>query len=476
VVNRYEPFPTVHLPEPIRTMVEDGADAIGCDAAYIALPTLAALASAIGNTRRLRLKRTWHEPAILWAAVVGESGTAKSPAMALALQWTKARQDEAVRTHKAAMSDYQHAEQLHAVRHKAWLQRAGHATEPGPDGPPEAPLRPTCERTWTDDATTEALVALLSENPRGLLLATDELSGWFQRMDRYTGGKGGDAAKWLEMFGGRSVVVDRKGSGFVHVPRAAVSVVGSIQPAILQRSVGDTNRENGLLARLLLAHPPRRAREWTDRDLDERTVEAVGAVYARLYGLAMDTNHDGQHNPRTVILTPEARRRFVAFYNAHNAEQVALDGDEAAAWSKLEGYAARFALILHLTRWAAGEPIDPDAVDEPSMEAGIALVEWFGREALRVYGRFSEAEGERAYRELIELIERKGGAITVRELLMARRSRYAKAEDATDALDGLIHDGLGEWERVEQGPDGGRPTKRFRLHAGADTKPPIRGR
>lgn len=128
-------------------------------------------------------------------------------------------------------------------------------------------------------------------------------------------------------------------------------------------------------------------------------------------------------------------------------------------------------MVIHLTRWAAGEPIDPDTVDEASMNAGIALVEWFGREALRVYARFDEAEGDRRHRELIESIERNGGEMTVRELQTRKRSAYTKAEDAQDALDGLVHDRLGEWERIRPGPEGGRPLKRFRLLA-HNTKPP----
>jgi hypothetical protein len=54
---QYEPFPTDALPSPVRGFVEAGAEAIGCDAAYLALPMLTALASAIGASRRLVLKR-----------------------------------------------------------------------------------------------------------------------------------------------------------------------------------------------------------------------------------------------------------------------------------------------------------------------------------------------------------------------------------------------------------------------------------
>ena len=46
------------------------------------------------------------------------------------------------------------------------------------------------------------------------------------------------------------------------------------------------------------------------------------------------------------------------------------------------------------------------------MTSGIALSDWFGGEAKRVYGLFSESSHDRDQRELVELIEKKGGRIT----------------------------------------------------------------
>ncbi|MEO1511903.1 MAG: DUF3987 domain-containing protein, partial [Planctomycetota bacterium] len=100
---RFEPFPADAIPEPIRSYITEGARAIGCDACYLALPVLAGLASAIGNTRRLAIKRSWSEPPILWCAIVGESGTAKSPAMELALRPVRSRQHRAMKEHSEAV-------------------------------------------------------------------------------------------------------------------------------------------------------------------------------------------------------------------------------------------------------------------------------------------------------------------------------------------------------------------------------------
>ena len=74
------------LPKVVADFIHEGAAALGCDGVYIALPLLAVLASAVGNSRCIRLKRTWCEPAMIWAVVVGESGTLKSPAHDLAMK------------------------------------------------------------------------------------------------------------------------------------------------------------------------------------------------------------------------------------------------------------------------------------------------------------------------------------------------------------------------------------------------------
>ena len=116
-------------------------------------------------------------------------------------------------------------------------------------------------RNVVQDTTVEALVPLLMDNPRGLLLARDELNGWFGSFDRYASGKGGaDEAHWLSMHSGNSFVVDRKTSDrtTLRVPRAFVSITGGIQPKILQRVLGTKHIESGLAARILFTNPPRK--------------------------------------------------------------------------------------------------------------------------------------------------------------------------------------------------------------------------
>src|SRR5262249_28793661 len=158
---------------------------------------------AIGNTRRLELKRGWSEPAILWTVVVGTSGSHKSPAFSLATEPVRERQKDTKRSYDAAMERHKSALSEYERTYTEWRKKRG-------SPPPDKPKEPTWQRFFTDDATTEALMVLLTENWRGLLVARDELSGWLGSFDRYSKAKGGDAPKWLEMHGGRAVSCDRK--------------------------------------------------------------------------------------------------------------------------------------------------------------------------------------------------------------------------------------------------------------------------
>jgi hypothetical protein len=449
----FRPFPLHALPQPIRGFVDAGARAIGCDPSYLALPLLTAIAAAIGNTRRLELKRGWSAPPILWGAIVGESGTAKTPAFKLVMRPVRERQSRAFKVFESQQQEYEAALE-------AWQE-----AKKGERG--EKPQPPSCERFVVSDTTVEALAPILLANPRGLLLARDELAGWIGSFDRYAGkGKAGaDSANWLSMFNAESIIVDRK-TGIprtIHVPQAAVCVSGGIQPAILQRALGLEHRESGLAARLLLTCPPRRAKRWTEADIDPSAEAELVRLFERLYELQPTGGDDGEPRPVLVRLSADAKSAWKEYYNAHAVEQADLTGDMAAAWSKLEEYAARLALVVHFTRWVAGDPnlTKPDIVDAASMNAGIVLAKWFKHEARRVYTMLDESDVERDGRRLVDWIGRKGGTVTRREVQQG--CRWLKEPGAAEtALEELAKAGHGIWEPSPAGRRG-QPTRRFKL-------------
>lgn len=447
----YRPFPVEALPEPLRSFVASSSQAMGCDPCYIALPLLCAVASLIGQTRMLMLKRTWLVPPILWAAIVGESGSMKSPSFRLALRELRKRQALAHHEFTLAQQQYQ-----------ALLEELDQ--QPRAEELPSKPAPPQCRRYLVNDVTMEALAPILQENPRGLLLEADELAAWFGSFDRYgSKGKGGDAARWLSIFNAEPITIDRKThlEGPIYIPRPMVCVVGGIQPSILKKALSDEHRQNGLAARLLFAFPPRAAKVWTEDDLDDHNCLQLENVFDRLEQLATETAQ--AHSAcQYVTLDASAKPLWIDYYNQHNHEQTQLEGELAAAWSKLEECAARLALVLHCVRWAAGTHDDSTSLDACSMQQGITLAEWFKHEAKRIYAMLNESKDDETRRKLTEFIQRKGGSVTPREVQMGCRWLRQK-DDAEQALEQLVALGLGSWQETSLSKSNERKTRQFQL-------------
>jgi hypothetical protein len=461
----YKKFPVDSLPEPLRRFVIAAAKAIGCDESYVVLPLLAVLASAIGNSRDLELKPGWLVKAILWTAVIGESGTAKSPAQKVA---TKAIHD----LEHAALCQYAAEIQIYEDEK---------ARRKDSDNSAASVKQPQRVRFIVSDTTVEALAPILQENPRGVLLDRDELGGWLSSFNAYKNSAGADESHWLTMYNAGRLQVDRKtGTRLVYVPRASVSITGGIQPGVLQRMLGVEHRESGLAARFLMAYPPRRSKRWTESGIDQSLAAEIAAVVNRLFELQPESSGDHGFKPVVATLSSGAKAAWIEFYNAHAAEQEKLTGDLASAWSKLEETAARLALVIHYAKWAATPAVDEaaaieqtlfgdgdesaaqaaatpsvDVLDAADIQAGVTLAEWFKGEARRVYAMLSETTAQAERRKLVDWIQRQGGRATVRDA--QNKCGWLKGAGlAQAAMDALVKSGLAHWELPPVGPKGGR--------------------
>ena len=451
------PFPTNQLPEPISAFVREGAAAIGADESMIALPMLSLLAGAIGNTRRLRIKAQWAVPPILWTAIVSESGSGKSPSLRLASAFIEEMQARAFARHETAMADYERRLQEHEVAMKRAASRNG--ASPG-----EKPEKPACRRLLVNDTTIEALVPILRDNPRGVVVLVDELAAFFTSMDAYrAAGRGAlDRPKWLSMFDAGPVTVDRVAKGTAHVPSAAVCVTGGVQPAILRNILSPDAVTSGLVSRFIFAMPPRRRMRWSEDSVPFATMTATADLFALLVdGLGDSTiKTDG---PKDLDLDPDARAEFARYADEVYARQEAASGATAAMLSKLTATAARIALVVHLVRQAGTEPTLGHRVDVESIRRGIAIAEWAGREQRRVYGMLLGDRGVDQDADDAETLRKwlaaHGGCATLREIRRGPKSLRDEARAAA-AAERLVVEGRAVRETAATG---GRPAQVVRL-------------
>lgn len=466
-VRAYKSFPVDAVPAPIRGYITAWSRALNCDPAFIALPALATLAACVGTTRRLMLKRSWKEPCILWCVIVAPSGTLKSPALDAALNPLRLRQGQDLSVYQQEMEV--HERDLLDYERDRDLWKKGKL-----DGDaPNKPAAPVCIRRMVSDLTIEALAPILLANPRGVLLGRDELAGWVRSFDAYRGGRGGDAARWLETHRGGELLVDRKTGvdRIMVVPRAAVSVTGCIQPRVLANVLDGENMANGFAARLLCAAPPRQVKVWTEADIDDAIAQKYDATLGGLLDLKFNCDGEEPCAPVDLVLNPDARAHWIKFYNDFGIEQASLvDEDLSAAFSKLEGYCARLALLFHLIRSVSNDRsvCDHHRVDQASLEAARVVTRWFCDEAERVYTVLSQDDRQTEQFLLLDVIRRHAGAITVRLLQQSSRRWRDSAEGARTALDGLVKSGLARWEYPRPAASGGQPTEVCRLLGGGN--------
>lgn len=381
-------------------------------------------------------------PCIIWAAIIGEPGSIKSPALRTALDFTFKRQHASIAAHRDAMSEYQPRKAIYDRDLMHW--KRSRKAEP----PPDEPVAPRLERVVVKDITIEALAVTAAENPRGFLVFRDELSGWIGGFDRYSPRAGAEASLWLELWDGQGISNDRKGTGFIFAPRTAISLCGGIQPGILARVMNSKMQDAGLSGRLLYAMPPRVPKRWTEMSVDVAIKARMQCLFDHLTNLQPLVDGDGNPVPEPLLLTDAARRLWIEFYDAHGLVTAEQSGALAGAFSKLESYAARIAMVFHLVRVAMNDPEIKDrlAVDEVSMGHAIRLVQWLAGETVRVHALLGEDEPDRDRRQLIDYIRRKGGRTTVRQVARNGPKGCRGAGRALAALEELHQEGAGYWE------------------------------
>ena len=436
--DKYVPFPVHTLPTPVSDYVQAASESIGCDPAYVALPLLACLGQTISSKRVIQLKPDWCEPSVIWGAIIGESGTHKSPALRLGTEMLRDRQLKKIESDNERMDEFEYAKKRLKIDLKIWEKQAEQAAKDGTPPPPmpREPEEPVCARYFTTDATVEAIVLLLSRQSGGLLMLRDELSGWLRGMGEYKkGSKGGsDLGHWLSFWNADSVQKDRAGSKPLTVRQAAVSIVGGIQPQILKQAIGHEHRQDGLCQRFLLVMPPERRVQWTERSVDLSVRRELEELFDRLLGI--ETPVEASRIP----LSPSAKDVFVAYYNRHRAAMAAIDNDLRSAWSKLEAYTGRLALIFEAVK-------DGTEIAADTLQAAIELSDWFCGEVRRVYAMFGVPQDD-DLADLVVQITKLGGRATIGKLQEASR-KYRGPGVALAAFERLASGGFGTWNGEE---------------------------
>lgn len=490
------------LPGPLRAWILDISERMQVPADYCAAGAVVVAASLVGRSVGIRpaQKDDWLVVPNLWGVIVGPPSAMKSPALAEIMKPLDRLVVEAREAHKAATEDHEaDAAAVEAVKDglKAHIKTAGkEAAKKDGDRSglnrliarlrdTETPEHPTMHRYKTNDSTVEKLTELLGENPRGLLVYRDELTGWLRSFDKQ--GRDTDRSFFLEGWRGASgYESDRIQRGSTYVPALCISILGGIQPGPLAAYVHEVARggigDDGLLQRFqLLVWPDPLPGPWrkVDRYPDTNAKNRAYAVYEALDALDPEklgavTDGDDAGIPM-LHFSRDAQGVFDEWRKQLEADVRDEDLSQTLAnhLVKYRSLMPSLALIFHLMDRVSVE--EDSAEEEVGVSADAARMaatwcEYLRTHAQRLYGSAGSPaiEGARALLSRIRRGDVQDRA-AVREVYHGRHwSRLSDAEEVKAGARILEEYG---WLRVEKSGTGGRPTEKLRLHPSLRTDP-----
>jgi hypothetical protein len=455
-------FPLEVLSPKLQEVIRRTSKGAGVTPAHVAVPLLGIASGLIGYSKRLKATASWFQPATCWTALVGYSGTGKTPGHSVTRRAAKEVEQSRKKDEEKRKRDHETKKQAAKAARDNWEKKVKEATEAGvlPPAMPETAVDPgkyVPVRLCVNDGTIERLAELLQARPHGIVLMRDELAALFLNMSRYSGGQ--DDEFWLESWNGEPHTVERMGR-MLSVDHLLIGVVGGMQPDKLVASFeGD---HDGKYARVLFAWPDEPG--WLGLNNDATEIDTdVYNIISRILTLA-DFTEEGGLIPRFISLDTEAERGFAQFAQFAHQEKNAFEGREREWFAKATGHVLRLANTLTHVEWAlttgAAKPV---TVNNTTMQAAIKLVrDYFWPHARACLRQIGLTERHSDARKALRWIraQRK----TEVSLMDVRRHALNERLDEKQTEDVLAHLERGGWVRKHKkpsGPAGGKPVVRW---------------
>jgi hypothetical protein len=356
-------------------------------------------------------------PTSLFFFTIAASGDRKSTADNLAIKPVKDREEQMAVTFEQRRHEYA----IDEAAYKSATQKAKNGTgktrekireELEACGKP--PVHPVQPLLTVDEPTGPGIQRLFAEAMPALGLFSDEgatfLGGWSMQEENQAA-TGGMLSKLWDGSPIKRVRADKEnGTQILYGRRLCVHLM--VQPDISAKLLGNPAvRNQGLLSRILVAAPKslKGSRFW--REPAAEHYDNLRKYQSRL-GRLLETEFR-YSNPETraldlatVNLSPAAKAKLIAFSD-HCERQLAPGGayEQIADFaSKMTENAARLAATI---AFFEGRFKAIEGLSEQAVSAGIALMEFYASEAVRLYGASKLDEDTANAALLIEWIRKR---------------------------------------------------------------------
>lgn len=402
-------FPIDVFPPALKIYCQEVAAAQLVPVELVGPTMLGVLSAAIGQSVNLKVKKNWHESALLYMILVAPAGAGKSPTLRTVTRplveydrQLRIASRKATKEWKLCVKEYREAKRAHQLN-------PDQNPPPGQDPGDEEPKQ---KRSIVKDVTREGLAPLLRDNPHGLLCDPDEATAWIGSFNEYKA-KGADREFWLSIWSSTTVIVDRKGGKEdIYVPFPFVTVLASMVPDRLPSLAEEKRQTDGFTDRILFSYPDPAtwpSQQWIEREISEWAEQQWHSIVLRLRCQKMRSEF-GSERPWVLQFDEDARLAWKTWWNEHTSESESEDLPHrmTGAYSKMRIMAARLTLIMARVRQAcAVEHGDPpqDSVTAEDVRRAAVLVGYFKGQAARVSSALCGTEPSCEAFEILRLIQ-----------------------------------------------------------------------
>ena len=347
-------------PGVLRQRSQEISESVGCDPLVPLFAGLAAVCGVVDARTRLELMPGFRVPPVLWLMTLGDPADKKSPGSRPMLSPLKNIEAEDRPRYNKELLDWEGKEAAYAGAKKSFLEwSASPDALLGADqapSVPEMPAQPVPLKITVSDVTSQKLVRLAADRPRGLLCHLDEMNSWVKKLTDKASGE--DRSAWVVSYESEHYEMDRVGAGSIHCENLAMSIYGNIQPQVFKQNLKALSAD-GLLQRFIpailrgnktkLGQPVPEC--FTSAAAWENTLRLTYALPPQLYHLSADAY--------------TAYREFQTWYEDAKQDERVLDcGTEyMTAFGKLEGLAGRLILMFHIIESPFAPSVSVDLVN-----------------------------------------------------------------------------------------------------------------
>jgi len=332
-------FPIEIFPNEIQAYMLSCKNTLDSSLDYMGCSFLWSMSIIVGNAVKVQVKTGWIENNTLWFSVVGKAGIGKTPSIANIIFPLQKVNNRELKKYIKQNEKYL-AYMLLDKKEKANTEEI---------------KKPAKTQFIADDITLEALVDLHEENKNAIGLFKDELAGWFKDMNKYRAGS--DLEFWLSTWSGKSIFLNRKTSKSSFVQDPHISVLGGIQPGILDSFYTEENKDNGFIDRMLLCFPDLVVENYNENELDYRILNWFSDYVVNFYDTiklkVLDFNNDSEIEPIIAKFSPAARIEWKRIFNSLTSQQNSDEENEymKSMLPKQKSYIPRFALLINTLNW-----------------------------------------------------------------------------------------------------------------------------